>query len=32
MLIVMLAPIFTEDAESVGVVALGIVVSFCEYG
>ena len=28
--IVMLAPIFTELAETVGVVALGIVVNFCE--
>ena len=30
MLIVTEAPILTLDAESVGVVALGIVVSFCE--
>ena len=30
-LIVMDEPIFTEDAESVGVVALGIVVRACEY-
>lgn len=28
--IVMLAPIFTEDADNVGVVALGIVVNACE--
>ena len=29
-LIVMLAPIFTDEAETVGVVALGIAVNVCE--
>ena len=29
-LIVMDAPIFTEEADNVGVVALGMVVNFCE--
>ena len=31
-LIVMDAPMFTLDADNVGVVALGIVVKACEYG
>ena len=29
-LMVMLAPIFTDDADTVGVVALGIAVNVCE--
>ena len=32
MLIVIDAPILTDDADNVGVVALGIVVNACEYG